>query len=392
MKKQILAAVFTLTVLPLLAQVSCGNHFPVFSPDGNYLYFTTNRDGQYELYRTAPDGSEITRITNNDIDEVFPKFSPDGSKIVFQGGFYGSESEIYVMNADGSDLTQLTDNLVHDGSPSFSPDGQKILFEGWDDYNYPEIFVMDADGSNRTQLTSVPGADWQSNPVYAPDGSSIYFLKGFNADNHYVKMDLDGSNWVDITEPNVFGYSEAGLSFNSDGSKIVFYTSEWGGYNGRTEIVIADADGSDWVRITDTDPNNVYNTSPVFNPTDDLIYFVSNQNDNNWHIFNMAIDGDNTTQLTDCSSARISDSRQEGLNATCIPNPVENLGYINISIQRPTAARARFTDVTGSSVPMKHYLSRAGVHLDRTGLPSGVYLFEVFEGKERLAYGKIVLQ
>ncbi len=391
MKKIFLAAAMVLSFMPLLAQVNCGNHFPVFSPDGNYLYFSTDRDGQFEIYRTTPNGSEITRITENAIDEVYPQFSPDGSKIIFQGGFYGAGAEIYVMDSDGSNLLKLTDNMGHDGAPSFSPDGSKILFEAWDDYQYPEVFTMDPDGSNRVQLTNVPGADWQSNPVYAPDGNSIYFLKGFNADNHYVKMDLDGSNWVDITEPNVFGYAEAGLHFNSDGSKIVFYTSEWGGYNGRTEIVMANADGSGWVRLTNTEPNNVYNTSPLFNPADDLIYFVSNMNEG-WHIFHMGTDGGNIVQLTSCSPAGIFDNLDRDSNVAAIPNPMGRTGFIELPVSNPLNAGIRVYNATGNPVSIKFTITNEGVWIERDGQPSGIYFFEVFEGTQRLGQGKIVFK
>ncbi|MBW6460266.1 MAG: hypothetical protein K0B08_06790 [Bacteroidales bacterium] len=113
-----------------------------------------------------------------------------------------------MMNNDGTNLVQLTNNNVHDGFPNFSPDGNKIIFEAWDDSNYPEVFTMNIDGSGRTQITNVPGAYWQSAPCYNPSGTKIYFSAGFNADNHYVMMDLDGTNWVNITEPNTFGYAE----------------------------------------------------------------------------------------------------------------------------------------------------------------------------------------
>jgi hypothetical protein len=281
--------------------------------------------------------------------------------------------------------------MGHDGFPSFSADGSRILFEAWDDYQYPEVFTMDPDGSNRVQLTNVPGADWQSSPVYAPDGSSIYFLKGFNADNHIVKMDLDGNNWVDITEPNVFGYAEAGLHFNSDGTKITFYTSEWGGYNGRTEIVVANADGSGWARLTNTEPNNVYNTSPVFNPADDLIYFVSNMNED-WHIFYMGTDGENIVQLTNCSPAGIFGTTKQSETVNCVPNPVEHSAVIEVTIRRPQEATAHFYDATGNRVELPYRILPSGVFIERGGLPSGIYFFDIHDGPEQVASGKVVLK
>lgn len=63
---------------------SKGNDFqPNMSRDGTFVCFTTNRDGNYEIYRMQSDGHEPTRITVDDKDDLFPHFSPDGTRIVF---------------------------------------------------------------------------------------------------------------------------------------------------------------------------------------------------------------------------------------------------------------------------------------------------------------------
>ena len=56
--------------------------------------------------------------------------------------------EIYVMNADGGNQQRLTNNPHADWSPSWSPDGKRIAFSS-DRDGASEIYVMDADGSNQ---------------------------------------------------------------------------------------------------------------------------------------------------------------------------------------------------------------------------------------------------
>ena len=73
------------------------------------------------------DGSGVTRLTNNTSSDAYPVFSPDGQKIAFTSTRDGN-SEIYLMNADGTNQTRLTNNTSFDGWPSFSPDSQKIVF------------------------------------------------------------------------------------------------------------------------------------------------------------------------------------------------------------------------------------------------------------------------
>lgn len=173
------------------------------------MYFSSNRHGgNYEIYRSAPDGvTDLIRLTFTSVNNYYAKESPDGSKIIWQGGDYGVSAEIMIADVSGINMTSLTNNSVHDGYPNFSPDGQKIIYEGWDGDPYPEIYSMNLDGTNKTQLTQLSGAYWNSAPVYDPTGQYIYFLAGFNADNHIVRMDENGSNLIDITAPNSFGIS-----------------------------------------------------------------------------------------------------------------------------------------------------------------------------------------
>ena len=65
------------------------------------------------------DGSEQTRLTKNKVFDRDPCFSPDGSKIVFTSNCDGNW-EIYIMNIDGSGQINLTNNPTSDRDPSFS--------------------------------------------------------------------------------------------------------------------------------------------------------------------------------------------------------------------------------------------------------------------------------
>jgi len=64
-----------------------------------------------------PDGSNPTRLTKDSSDNSVRGWSPDGKQIAFTSNRDGN-NEIYVMNADASRQTHLTDNLADDGNPS----------------------------------------------------------------------------------------------------------------------------------------------------------------------------------------------------------------------------------------------------------------------------------
>ena len=65
------------------------------------------------------DGSNPTNLTNDPSDDSAPEWSPYGTEIAFSSDRDGDD-EIFVMDADGSNPTQITDNDTDDQSPAWS--------------------------------------------------------------------------------------------------------------------------------------------------------------------------------------------------------------------------------------------------------------------------------
>ena len=78
--------------------------------DDKKLAFTTNRNGNQEIYVMKADGSIQTNLTNSaDRNDHDPAWSPDGTKIAFEGDFIDfTDVHVWVMNADGSGQTEPT--------------------------------------------------------------------------------------------------------------------------------------------------------------------------------------------------------------------------------------------------------------------------------------------
>lgn len=93
---------------------------PAWSPDGALIAFTSERDGNQEIYVIRADGSDQKRLTTTAADEASPSWSPDGTQIAFTTRRDGND-EIYVMNADGSGQVNVTNNLANDQSPAWGP-------------------------------------------------------------------------------------------------------------------------------------------------------------------------------------------------------------------------------------------------------------------------------
>jgi len=115
------------------------------------IAFTSDRDGNFEVYVMNADGSGQTDLTNNQAKDGVSSWSPDGKKLVFSSN-RDNNDEIYVMNSDGSGQTNLTNSSAMDGFPTWSPDGLKLAYASGRDGNM-EIYMMNADGSNQVRLT-----------------------------------------------------------------------------------------------------------------------------------------------------------------------------------------------------------------------------------------------
>ena len=247
------------------------------------IAFTSDRDGNAEIYVMDTDGSNPVNLTNHAAPDVRPTWSPDGSKIAFESNRDGN-IEIYVMDTDGSNQVRLTDSAGRDGAPSWSPDGTKIAFESDRDGNI-EIYVMDTDGSNPINLTN--NADVDGAPAWSPDGTKI----AFHSRGEIYVMDADGSNEVRLTDS---AGGDGVPSWSPDGSKIAFHSDR--DLPGNAEIYVMDADGSNPMRLTD---NRRPDSFPVWSPDGTKIAFDSLRDGINGEIYVMDADGSNQVRLTD---------------------------------------------------------------------------------------------
>jgi Tol biopolymer transport system component len=182
------------------------NTYPVFdgqpswSPEGRRIAFASDRNGNAEIYVMDADGLNQVNVTNAAASDAQPSWSPNGDRIAFVSDRDDYRGEIYTMNVDGTGLSRLTVDSVPERNPDWSPDGAKLVFESVHDGSNPEIHSMSANGTGETRLTDDPGQDLE--PAWSPDGTRIAFGSDRASTNHNLdvySMNSNGSAQTRLT-------------------------------------------------------------------------------------------------------------------------------------------------------------------------------------------------
>lgn len=250
------------------------NWNPVWSPDGKFLYFVSDKNGNWNVWRIAIDENTGKALSEPETIGVPSKssrhlaFSADGKKMIYvqyesQSNIQGVEfdeknekiigtpnwvtsgdrevtraelspdgklflmrqirrtqDDIVVVNRDGSNWRDITNDLYFDRYPRWSPDGSQIAFAS-DRSGSFEIWIANNDGTNLRQITfSTDSSTGTSFPVWSPDGKRLSYQRGFDS----FIIDLS-KNWNEQT-PFKLPKSQNGNAFvpwdwSADGKKLV---------------------------------------------------------------------------------------------------------------------------------------------------------------------------
>ena len=98
-----------------------------FSRDGEWIVFTSERDGSYDIYRARPDGSGLKRLVDDPAYDDQAALSPDGRSLAFVSTRSG-QADIWILEMATKKLRNLTSNPAGDFRPAWSPDGQWLAF------------------------------------------------------------------------------------------------------------------------------------------------------------------------------------------------------------------------------------------------------------------------
>ena len=173
----------------------------VWSFDGRFIFFQSDREGRWEIYRMNSDGQNVQRLTFTPRgDSWHVAAHPFKEEIVFESGRVGGE-DLYSTDFAGSNLRKIANDGSRKRMPAISPDGKKIAYVGYvggGGRQHQEIFIMDYDGSNIVPLTNNPG-ETDSHPAFSPDGKYIVYHAGIWGRTDIMIMNIDGTDKRKLT-------------------------------------------------------------------------------------------------------------------------------------------------------------------------------------------------
>lgn len=176
---------------------------PVWSPDGKQIAFASDRNGNFDIFLMPAAGGAAERLTANSASEIPSAFSTDGKYVLFSASIQdpagsalfptSAMTELYKVPAKGGRTEQVL------GTPAemvcFDKTGNTFLYQDrkgfedeWRKHHTSsitrDVWLYDVQSGKHTNLTNHAGED--RNPVFSPDGQTVYFLSERNGGSFNV--------------------------------------------------------------------------------------------------------------------------------------------------------------------------------------------------------------
>jgi len=166
-----------------LAQSDSLDYNPSWSPQGDWITFTSERAGSADLFRIHPDGSALEQLTDDPAFDDQGAFSPDGKRIVFVSTRAAGRANLWILDIASRKATALTSGDGGDFRPSWSPDGKWIAFSSdrgsdlppaqgrWERLQLADVYLIHPDGTGLKRISKHGG--FCGSPKWTRDSHAV---------------------------------------------------------------------------------------------------------------------------------------------------------------------------------------------------------------------------
>ncbi|HMZ17593.1 MAG TPA: S41 family peptidase [Blastocatellia bacterium] len=191
-----------------------------------------------DIWTADETGQNIRRITVHKARDVYPRFSPDGKWIAFSSDRNGN-NDVFIIPAEGGAAKQLTFHSADDTVQGWSPDGKSVLFASQRGEDFMgKLYTVNVDDLKERNA----GADMGVWATYSPDGKKLavnrkgqtywrkYYRGSYQTD--VTVMDIASKKFTDVTD---FNGEDSWPMWSRDGH-IYFVSDRDGGIQANTGL------------------------------------------------------------------------------------------------------------------------------------------------------------
>jgi len=225
--------------IPLTTYSGHDTH-PVYSPDGSWIAFASDRYGNMDVFVVSARGGEARRLTYHSADDFPSDFAPDGSSVLFtslrldhheMAQFpYRRMPETYSVPVAGGAVDMVTSVCLDE--PHYDRRGRRIVYQdktgGEDPFRKHhtssvtrDIWIYDVRRGTHTRVLERAGED--RSPLFSADGKSIFYLSDQDGSINVFRSDIENprpvalTNWGDHPVRNLTRADDDTLCFSYDG-------------------------------------------------------------------------------------------------------------------------------------------------------------------------------